>query len=243
MGHDWRTAIDMNDWMRDQERRTTQVERRPVPGLQTPATFARTAVRVDDWDLPPATINGFFYSDPDGANSPVPGDPWVGSTVVDPAGFGVQVVWRYQGDALTQYARQFTSFTGTPSFEAWQQVFPAPLQPINVSAAGPWPTAVPGATTGTAFVVARAGIMQATFTATGYVTGGTNCTVEVYVDGVLRGQTKLSSALSVNVHMLLAPLVASISLTAGTHYVAFRSTEGASDGGDYASMSGLVIPT
>lgn len=65
--------------------------------------LAGRAIRLDDWNSPDATINGFYYSDVDAQNTPLsdtedppPSVQWIGYTISIDDNNGLQQVWEGQ---------------------------------------------------------------------------------------------------------------------------------------------------
>ena len=121
-----RPPIDFADWMRDQQRRNSAQERRPMvttasdlmgPGL------APQAVMLNDWNDDTITFNGFYYSTPGAANTPDSTKAWIGYSIADANGSGIQRITLYPGLTVpstmftgwpaVSYSRAFTSQAGT----------------------------------------------------------------------------------------------------------------------------------
>lgn len=105
--------------------------------------------------------------------------------------------------------------------------------------AGAWPSAAPGATSGSPFVVKRAGTFALTCDCSAFQTTGAGASiqVDVYVDGVLVGSMFMGFNTTASVHMALNRFVDEIDLSAGTHYVYFRQVLGSSDSNDRGSIT------
>lgn len=119
-----RPVSTFQDWMRDSERRTGAQERRPAPrtaaALLGPG-IAPTAVPVADWNDDVTSFNGMFYSQPGAANTPDSAHAWIGWSLADSNGSGIQRVQRYGADVGgSAMIRGFTSTYGsTRVFTAW----------------------------------------------------------------------------------------------------------------------------
>lgn len=119
-----RISQDAGDWMRQQEKRVAHEARRPSvkrasdllgPGL------GPFAVEVSDWNAPETEFNGFFYSRPGSLHTPDDTLWWMGQTIAQIEGYGMQQVWDYRGmsNPMTVRTRRFTSVTGTRVFSPW----------------------------------------------------------------------------------------------------------------------------
>ena len=133
-------------------------------------------------------------------------------------------------------------------FQAHRLSGPGTVQALNAASvalnfdtgAGGWTAAVPGPTDGVAFTT-PAGVLRGSCTATAYASSaGTNVIIEVYLDGVLLGTMRLAQSVVPNAHMMLSPFVLSRTVTAGTHYLAYRLTSGNSGNIDYGTFNGIV---
>lgn len=119
-----RPIVNHSDWMRSQERRTSQQERRPAPRtaqeLLGPG-IGPSAVLVNDWNDEITAFNGMFYSTPGAFNTPDNTHGWIGWVLVDADGTGLQRVHRYGSDiGGTAQVRGFTTpASGTRVFTAW----------------------------------------------------------------------------------------------------------------------------
>lgn len=92
----WRIPINWQDWMASVDKRIAGLERRPAvhaaadllgPGI---ATYA---VTVDDWNSDTAAFNGFFHSSVSSLNSPSAALGWLGQTITQHDGYGIQTLW------------------------------------------------------------------------------------------------------------------------------------------------------
>lgn len=130
VSNSWRSSINMDDWMRNMEKRLMHEERRPNvrPAFEIVgdgiATYARL---VEDWNSDGPIINGFFYSEANQVvNSPDNTQHWIGIVVVNPIGQGVQRAFQFLADeqtpALTgEYSRAFViNEDGTRTYTDWQ---------------------------------------------------------------------------------------------------------------------------
>jgi hypothetical protein len=122
-GH--RIVQDGDDWMRQQEKRVLREERRPqithASDLMGPGLGPR-AVEVQSWSDPETEFNGFFYSRPSTTSgAPDTTSWWMGMTIAQAEGYGIQQVWDYRGTSspMTMRTRRFSSATGTRVFSAW----------------------------------------------------------------------------------------------------------------------------
>jgi hypothetical protein len=112
------------EWFARQEKRMMREERRPTvrhasdllgPGI------APHAVRIMDWSGPETEFNGFFYSQPGALHSPDSTLWWIGQSLSQIEGFGIQTVWDYRGTSNPplQRTRRFTLVGGLRVFGAW----------------------------------------------------------------------------------------------------------------------------
>jgi len=133
----WRTNIDAPDWMRDVEKRIMHEERRPFIGqpsdLMGPG-LAPFAVETTDWDEDALAGNGFWWSGPGAQGTPngvINQDWWMGQTIGNEDGFGLQWTQRYRpaGDPVdlmdmppTPYIRRFydPGAGGLRTYSAWE---------------------------------------------------------------------------------------------------------------------------
>lgn len=123
----------------------------------------------------------------------------------------------------------------------WKAIAP---ELFGFTFAGPWSGAVPGATTGQVFTLTKACDVLITTTATAYtVNAAVGIFMDVYVDGVVRGQMNLQPTLIANVRLTLAPTVFKVTgLAAGNHYVAFRANSGSSAAQDVGTIHIVATP-
>lgn len=118
-------------------------------------------------------------------------------------------------------------------------------RPTAVSApfVGAWPTAVPGATTGYAFTC-TGGVLRGTASATAWTTNAAvGLRIDVYLDGVKVGEMLSNPSLVVNIRTTLPPAFFAATITAGTHYLAFRIVAGSTSADDRGGFFGVVTPT
>lgn len=117
-----RPVLTGADWMRDVERRLLATERRSMPSaasLLGPG-FSASATQVSNWSEETALFNGMFFSLVGAVNTPDNTKAWIGWTLADGQGAGVQRVYRYrEGITPVAYVRGFQTDTQTPAFTAW----------------------------------------------------------------------------------------------------------------------------
>lgn len=79
------------------------------------------AVEIRDWSGEETNFNGFFYSAPGAFNSPDSTKWWIGESISQIEGFGVQRVWDYRGTSNppTVKTRRILFVGSTRSFGAW----------------------------------------------------------------------------------------------------------------------------
>jgi hypothetical protein len=116
--------------MRDMEKRTMHEERRP--SIRTAADLmgpglGPQSVQVLDWNDDITTFNGFFYSEPQAANSPDGTRYWMGYTDANADGYGYQRVYEYRNPSdptkVASYARIFATVPGSSrTFGSWIDV-------------------------------------------------------------------------------------------------------------------------
>lgn len=123
-----RPVVDLDDWMRNVEKRLMREERRPSfrsaadlvgPGI---GPYAR---QVTDWDFDGPLVNGWYYADEfESVNSPDDTLAWMGYMEASPFGEGMQQVWQYKNGDIppVSYIRTFTTVDdGTRDFTTWVQ--------------------------------------------------------------------------------------------------------------------------
>lgn len=121
---DWRIAEGLDDWMRGQEKRVAHEERRPriarAQDLMGP-TLAPTAVEVSDWSGPETMFNGLIYSKPGALHAPDSSNWWMGTTIAQADGYGVQEAYDFRGASspVPLYTRRFSMVGGTRVFSPW----------------------------------------------------------------------------------------------------------------------------
>lgn len=123
---DWPVAHTLDDWMRQQEKRTMREERRPRvtrPSDLLGPGIAPTAVEINDWSGPETAFNGFYYSKPGALHSPDSAKWWIGESVTQEGTYGFQRVTDYRSDtgALTML-RTFKLVGDTRLFSPWAVV-------------------------------------------------------------------------------------------------------------------------
>ena len=122
------TPSDPGQWFSDTEKRMRHQESQPVPktaaDLLGPGMAAH-AVRLYDWNSPEAMFNGFWYSLPGDLNTPDGSLHWIGQTVCDDGGFGIQKVWHHREpadifDRTPPFVRNvYDPGTGTAQYSEW----------------------------------------------------------------------------------------------------------------------------
>jgi hypothetical protein len=99
---------------------------------------------------------------------------------------------------------------------------------------GAWPTS----TAGIPFTVPKTGRALIDCDATAYTTSGLGLQLEVFVDGLSTGRSMvLSFNCPANLHQPLGPCKIAMTLTRGTHYIAFKQLNGTSDANDYGNIA------
>lgn len=106
---------------------------------------------------------------------------------------------------------------------------------------GPYSTAVPGSTTGMA-VTLPGGVLYGTCNTTGFSSTNSGIEVQVYLDGVFISSMVLRPSHSIGVHLKLSTVEFRVPVTAGAHYLAFRTVTGSTNADDYGSYSLRVQP-
>lgn len=115
---------DMDGWMRRQEKTVLREQRRPrvtnAADIMGPGIAPR-AVEINDWSGEETEFNGFFYSQPGALHSPGASDWWLGWSLTQIEGFGIQQVWDYRGTTspVVTYTRRFSSVGGQRVFSPW----------------------------------------------------------------------------------------------------------------------------
>lgn len=113
------------DWVRNQERRAGQQERRRVINSASDLLgggFGPTATLIQDWNDPQATFNGFFYSVENlSLNSPDGSLDWAGIVVAEvDNGFGIQEVWAsHAGTPPRRYTRRWETVGSAVAYTPW----------------------------------------------------------------------------------------------------------------------------
>jgi hypothetical protein len=124
----WRIAEDMDDYLRQQEKRLAYTERIPVirsAGALLGPGIAPFAVFVNDWNEDVTSFNGIFYSEPGAINSPDGTKYWMGQVMATDEGFGMMNVWEFRDGGLppANYIRTFgTTGSALRTFSAWTVV-------------------------------------------------------------------------------------------------------------------------
>lgn len=120
----WRIPTQAEDWFGNQEKRMMHEERRPrvhkASDLLGPG-IAPNAVRINDWNGEETFFNGFYYSGPGSMHSPDDSQWWIGESLSELDGYGIQKVWNYRlGGQPTLMVRTFTLQADTRLFSPWQ---------------------------------------------------------------------------------------------------------------------------
>jgi hypothetical protein len=126
-----RAIVTHQDWLNDANRRMAAQDRRR--GVSTAADLlgpgiAPQATLVADWNDEVFAFNGFYYSQPGALHSPDNTKAWIGYSVTDADGSGIQQVWTYVTAATdlgswtpAKRARAFVTPDGTTRvFSTWQ---------------------------------------------------------------------------------------------------------------------------
>jgi hypothetical protein len=241
-----------------------------TPSILPPNSWPKEAVRAVDTgtSLPtstaPSTVDGIALAVGDRVLKAIPGGHvnngvWLVTTV----GTGANGVWSRAPDAATaaqlagaQVAvaagtlyggtRWGTSIRSTDvvgaTAQLWQVIAQGgAVKGIALNYFGPWPTAVPGPTTGQA-ITTPAGTLFAMCSATAYQSGSGN-TIEVrcYLDGVMVAQMGLLATVSANVRLTMPSQSFAAPVTAGTHYLSFFVINASTDAQDRGAVVGFVI--
>lgn len=112
----------------------------------------------------------------------------------------------------------------------------------GASFSGPWQTAVVTPTQGVALIARFPGTYLVTTYASGFISvAGQSLTIDVWVDGVVKGTMYLMATIPVTTRLMLVPLVFKIKLNAGTHFIGYQQTGGTSNTDDRGSMSIMRI--
>lgn len=132
VNNSWRQPQNMNDWMRDIEKRLMHEERRPTPPF--PSAVVGPGIRaysneVKDWNSEGPIVDGFFYSSAGAViNSPDDSKNWMGLVQANAIGQGLQRVWEYIDTSQAPspdpalWTRAFiTNADGTRSYSPWRQ--------------------------------------------------------------------------------------------------------------------------
>ena len=111
---------------------------------------------------------------------------------------------------------------------------------IQANLIGGWPTAAPGATSGTA-ISCPAGTLVLEFSATCYHPSGGTSQVDVYLDGGYVNSMSLTASTPTGVRYKLSSSTLSTQVSAGLHYIYFRQVTGTSDTNDRGTIFGYVL--
>ena len=124
--NNWAVDIDANDWMRSLEKRVLHEERRPsirsAQDLLGPG-FAPYAVQTSDWNGDAAARQGFWWSAPGALNSPDGTKTWMGETIVNADGSGIQEIQvQSMSSPPLHKVRTFQTVGGIRQYSAWSDV-------------------------------------------------------------------------------------------------------------------------
>ena len=114
----------MDNWMRRQEKRVLREERRPritsATDLMGPGLGPR-AVEIQDWSGEETEFNGYYYSRPGALHSPNNTKWWMGQSIAQVEGWGIQTVWDYRGTTMPieSHTRRFGLVGGVRVFGPW----------------------------------------------------------------------------------------------------------------------------
>jgi hypothetical protein len=149
--------------------------------------------------------------------------------------------------AVTAQTANQTIEAARSQFTAFRLSGPGTVQALNAASValsidGPYTSTLPGPTTGTAFTT-PAGVLRGICTAQGYViAAGDNLRFDIYLDGVNIGSmfSQMSNAAGVRINPHAEAI--SVTVTAGTHYLAYRLISGQSSNpvADFGSFFGIV---
>lgn len=124
----WHPVISMDDWMRQQEKRTLHQERRPhvtqASDLLGPGA-GPYAIQIWDWNDDAAAFNGIFFANPDDGQVHSPDDSafWIGETFGTEDGVGFQRLTEIFPDGTVGTVRvkrrQFITPAGLRVYSAW----------------------------------------------------------------------------------------------------------------------------
>jgi hypothetical protein len=126
MANNYPAITDAVEAFRQNEKRLAHQERRPMvkqasdilgPGI------GPFAVEIENWNVPDATFNGFFWTSPGGTGAPDTTHYWIGQTTASEDGFGLQRVFTFHDSAFFPPRQAFRQFydpgNGNVSFGAW----------------------------------------------------------------------------------------------------------------------------
>lgn len=91
----WRIPNGVEDWMRQMEKKAMAQERRPSvsqPSDLLGPTLGPHVQSVSDVSAEAATFNGFYYVPLNTPNSPDPTFGWMGRTIAQADGYGIQIL-------------------------------------------------------------------------------------------------------------------------------------------------------
>lgn len=115
---------NFDGWVRHRNDEATKQTRRPqvthAAQIMGPG-IAPFAVEIKDWSGAETEFNGFFYTRPGAFNSPDGAKWWIGHSIAQAEGFGIQEVWDYRGTSSppTKKTRKFTFSGSVRVFSAW----------------------------------------------------------------------------------------------------------------------------
>ena len=117
--------IDNADiYLRDLEKGITRQQRRPnitkASDLMGPGLGPR-AVQINNWRGEETMFNGFYYSAPGAIDAPDTTSWWMGETICQLEGYGIQRVYDYRGTSspMTVKTRRIGLSGGLRVFGAW----------------------------------------------------------------------------------------------------------------------------
>jgi hypothetical protein len=135
------TPSDPGQWFGDLEKRIQHQESQPVPKTAADLVgpgIASHAVRMADWNSPEASFNGFWFSLPGDLNTPDKTLHWIGQTIVDDEGYGIQEAWNHREGVwppICMVRNLYDSGSGIPQRSEWssQHNLEPSLQDMTIS--------------------------------------------------------------------------------------------------------------